>query len=90
MHYKNGREAHNGDKIVILPPWPGTVPVAGILYDAVFGNDNCNGRVAITSQNDGLVNLAECLHFDDLLAATVPDTTSSTDPASPATPTPAT
>ena len=77
MHYKNGREAKNGDKIVILPAWPGqgAVPVAGILYDAVAGNDNCNGRVAITSQNDPYPNLAECLHFDDLRAATVPDTT---------------
>ena len=75
MHYKNGRPAKNGDKIVILPPWPGGTPSAGILYDAMAGNDQCNGRIAVTSYNDPCANLAECLHFDDLRAASIPDTT---------------
>lgn len=71
MHYKNGREAKNGDKIVLLPAFG--PPVAGILYDAVAGNDYCNGKIAITSSSDPCPNLKECLHFDDLLKANVLD-----------------
>ena len=44
MHYKNGREARIGDKVVLLPSYG--APVVGILYDAVAGNDYCNGRLA--------------------------------------------
>jgi hypothetical protein len=76
MHYKNGREAKNGDKVVLFPSYG--APVVGILYDAVAGNDYCNGRIAPTSPNDPCPNLKECLHFDDvtvaLAAAGVPDT----------------
>ncbi len=73
MHYKNGREAKNGDRVVLVPEWAGGAPVAGILYDAVPGNDACNGRIAITTQNDPCPNLKECLHADDVKAATIPD-----------------
>lgn len=68
MHYKNGREAKNGDKVIWLPayPQPGATPIAGILYDAVAGNDYCNGKIATTSSNDPMPNLKECLHFDDV------------------------
>ena len=64
MHYKNGREAKNGDKVIWIPEY-GT-PVVGILYDAVAGNDFCNGRIAITVPNDPYPNLKEVLHIDDL------------------------
>lgn len=77
MHYKNGREAKNGDKIVLIPNYGGS-PVVGILYDAQAGNDYCNGKLAPTSPNDPCPNLKECLHLDDalcVLATDVPDTT---------------
>ncbi len=67
MHYKNGREAKNGDKIVLLPSH-GT-PIIGILYDATAGNDYCNGRLAPTSPSDLCPNLKECLNLDDVLSA---------------------
>jgi hypothetical protein len=68
MHYKNGREAKNGDKVVMLgTQW--SPPVAGILYDAVAGNDMCNGKIAITSQNDPCPDLRNVLHSDDVTAA---------------------
>jgi hypothetical protein len=73
MHYKNGREAKNGDKVILIPTYG--PPVAGILYDATPGNDHCNGRIAITSANDPCPNLKECLHADDVKAADVPDIT---------------
>ena len=74
MHYKNGREAKNGDKVVLLSSWGS--PVVGILYDAVPGNDHCNGKIAPTKPNDLCPNLKECLHLDDVLkalSAEVPD-----------------
>lgn len=74
MHYKNGREAKNGDKVVLISPHGGA-PVAGILYDAQPGNDYCNGRIAVTTQNDPCPNLKDCLHADDIAAAAIPDST---------------
>lgn len=73
MHYKNGREAKNGDKVVLIGAYDNATPVAGILYDAVAGNDYCNGRIAITTNQDPCPNLKECLHADDVRLATVPD-----------------
>lgn len=76
MHYKNGREAKNGDKVVLMPDYGS--PMIGILYDAQTGNDYCNGRIAPISANNACPNLKECLHLDDVLAALpaeVPDST---------------
>lgn len=67
MHYKNGREAKNGDKVVLIPGYG--APVVGILYDATAGNDYCNGRIAPTSPSDPSPNLKECLHLDDVKSA---------------------
>lgn len=69
MHYKNGREAKNGDKVVLFPTYRGAAPVVGILYDAQAGNNYCNGRIAITAPNDPCPNLREVLHVDDVKAA---------------------
>ncbi len=65
MHYANGREAKNGDKVVLFG-YGG--PVVGILYDATAGNDYCNGKIAVTKLNDPCPNLKECLHLEDMLA----------------------
>lgn len=67
MHYKNGREAKNGDKVVLVPTYGS--PVIGILYDATAGNYHCNGKLAPIQPNDPCPNLKECLHLDDVLQA---------------------
>lgn len=67
MHYKNGREAKNGDKVVLFPSYGN--PVIGVLYDATVGNDACNGKIAPISQSDPCPNLQEVLHLEDVLAA---------------------
>lgn len=67
MHYKNGREAKNGDKVVLIPSYG--PPVIGILYDATPGNDACNGRIVPLSPSDPYPNLREVLHLDDVLSA---------------------
>lgn len=76
MHYKNGREAKNGDKVLVAGSYG--PPMIGILYDAVAGNDHCNGRIAAVSKNDPCPDLKDCLHIDDVvkaLPAEVPDST---------------
>lgn len=78
MHYKNGRQAKNGDKVMLIPSYG--APVVGILYDAQPGNDYCNGKIAPIAPNDPSPNLKECLHLDDVLKALpaeVPDSSSS-------------
>jgi hypothetical protein len=67
MHYRNGREAKNGDKIVFLGFSGGLVESVGVLSDAVPGNDYCNGKIVpIPSEN--VACLCDCLHVDDLAA----------------------
>lgn len=65
MHYKNGREAKNGDKVVMEQN--GKL-YTGILFDAVAGNDYCNGILAPLPQTS-YCNLKECLHMDDVRLA---------------------
>ena len=70
MHYRNGREAKNGDKVVSLAGY-GTPPVVinavGILYDAKPGNSYCNGSIASTIGGPVVgACLCDCLHADDL------------------------
>jgi hypothetical protein len=67
VHYKNGREAKNGDKVMLVPSYG--APTVGILYDAVAGNDHCNGRIAPISPVDVMPNLKEVLHLEDVLKA---------------------
>lgn len=70
MHYRNGREAKNGDRIITLDAYP-TQVVVGTLRDACFGNDWCNGSIQIgaePSQDDPVACLCDCLHVDDVLA----------------------
>jgi hypothetical protein len=67
MHYKNGREAKNGDKVVAMTY--GGNAIVGILYDAQPGNDYCNGKLAPINPSDPMPNLKECLHLEDVLAA---------------------
>ena len=84
MHYANGREAKNGDRILrVTNPGEYNKPIVGILHDAVAGNDSCNGNMAEPADNRS-VNLSECLHIDDVIAA-VGDRKSVKDTSKPAT-----
>lgn len=67
MHYRNGREAKNGDKIVKLQIESGKIIAFGVLYDAKPGNDYCNGNIAPVTNDTGAC-LCDCLHVDDIAA----------------------
>ncbi len=73
MHYRNGREAKNGDKVVqvgtkYLPDGTqvATITALGVLYDAVPGNDYCNGSIAPIQQPITGACMCDCLHADDV------------------------
>jgi hypothetical protein len=64
MHYRNGREAKNGDKIVKLEG--GKVVAFGVLHSAVPGNDYCNGSIAVVQVANDYACMVDCLHVDDV------------------------
>lgn len=64
MHYRNGREAKNGDKIVKLEG--GKVVSFGVLHSAVPGNDYCNGNIAAIQPPNDYACMCDCLHVDDV------------------------
>lgn len=69
MHYRNGREAKNGDKVVQLNMGDGGILMAvGVLYDAKPGNDYCNGSIAPIQQGVTGACMCDCLHLDDVAA----------------------
>lgn len=64
MHYRNGREAKNGDKIIRLNG--GKIEAFGILHSAVPGNEYCNGNIAVIQSANDYACMCDCLHVDDL------------------------
>jgi hypothetical protein len=64
MHYRNGREAKNGDKIVKLSG--GKVEAFGVLHSAIPGNDYCNGYIAVIQPASDYACMVDCLHVDDV------------------------
>jgi hypothetical protein len=69
MHYRNGREAKNGDTIVSLGMDNGKVQAVGILYNAIPGNDYCNGNIAPVQSVGAYTCMCDCLHIEDVEAA---------------------
>lgn len=68
MHYRNGREAKNGDKVIQLDFDRGTVKAIGVLHDATPGNDYCNGSIAPLPFTQSGACIVDCIHLDDLAA----------------------
>ena len=66
MHYRNGREAHNGDRIVSLSE--GKIEAFGVLHSATPGNDYCNGNIAVVQDARAIACMCDCLHVDDVAA----------------------
>lgn len=64
MHYRNGREAKNGDKVVKLEG--GKIVSYGVLYGAVPGNDYCNGNIAVVQPLNDYACMVDCLHIEDI------------------------
>jgi hypothetical protein len=65
MHYRNGREAKNGDKVVKLDE-KGHITAFGVLHSATPGNDYCNGNIAVVQAANDYACMVDCLHVDDV------------------------
>lgn len=68
MHYRNGREANNGDKIVKLGMSDGKIISFGVLHSATPGNDYCNGYIAPVQNTVDGACMVDCLHIEDVEA----------------------
>lgn len=68
MHYRNGREAKNGDIIIQLGMNSSNVQALGVLHSATPGNDYCNGSIAPIQPTNQMACMCDCLHIDDLTA----------------------
>lgn len=61
MHYKNGRKAKAGDKVVNLETGE-----SGMLHSTIAEAHTCNGRLAQISPSDPYVTIGQCIHVDDI------------------------
>jgi hypothetical protein len=70
VHYRNGREAKNGDKVVQIGGYGdgAQIVAVGVLYDAKPGNDYCNGSIAPVQSAVTGACMCDCLHVDDVAA----------------------
>jgi hypothetical protein len=65
MHYRNGKEAKNGDIIVQLGN-DGKITAVGVLHSATPGNDYCNGFIAPIQPVNQYACMCDCLHVEDV------------------------
>lgn len=65
MHYRNGKTAFNGDKIVQLGA-NGEILTVGVLFGATPGNDYCNGEIAPIRSFVTTAYLIDCLKVEDV------------------------
>jgi hypothetical protein len=68
VHYRNGREAKNGDLVIQLEVGRAKISSVGILIDAAPGSDYCNGRIVSIVPTLTGACLCDCIHADDLAA----------------------
>lgn len=68
MHYRNGREAKNGDTIIQLGSGNGRVNAVGVLHSAQPGNEYCNGNIAPIQNSVTGACMCDCLHIEDVEA----------------------
>ena len=68
MHYRNGREAKNGDEIVQINE-KGEITDVGVLIRAVPLGEYCNGIIA-NDRTKSFVGacLVDCMRIDDVAA----------------------
>ncbi len=69
MHYKNGRNAQVGDKVLVFN---GNHTFIGIVAQTLPGAASCNLYV-VPMRETQLTSAIECLHIEDISKAEIPD-----------------
>ena len=68
MHYKNGKEAREGDPVVCRPDGRYDYTIAGKLHTINGTSDTCNGQVAVPivgGVTQVYVYIKDCYHAED-------------------------
>lgn len=65
MHYRNGRPAKAGDRVLANNSGH---PIVGIVYNPMTGALTCNARLAPVTTSDPYVTLSDCLLLEDVSA----------------------
>lgn len=69
MHYKNGREARNGDTVIGKPQYAAS-PITGIVQDINPGATSCNCTVIRPGgMIQSCVTVGEIYHAEDAIEA---------------------
>jgi hypothetical protein len=72
MHYKNGRQAHEGDPVVAKHYNGSARIVAGVLHSTFPTASTCNGQIAVAIPGGSVnhcVTIGEIYHAEDAFAA---------------------
>lgn len=72
MHYKNGREAHDGEPVVAKNPYGTQQVIAGVLHSTNAAGTSCNGQIAYPipgGSANWCVTVGEIYHAQDALLA---------------------
>lgn len=67
MHYKNGREAKEGDPVITKDQYSGKMK-AGVIHSLLGVSDTCNGQLAHPVPGgvfNSCINVKDCLHAED-------------------------
>lgn len=67
MHYRNGREAKEGDQVILKDQYTGKIKV-GTIHSLQSACTSCNGqlcRVVPGGTTNDCVTVGECLHAED-------------------------
>ena len=67
MHYKNKREARNGDTVIGKPEFA-PAPMVGILQDINPQSNSCNAMIIRPGQITYSVTVGDFYHVEDALA----------------------
>lgn len=66
MHYRNGKQAKDGDKIVRLGQ-DGKIEALGVLHSTrADGGSHCNGTIAVIQSATEYACLCDCLPIEDV------------------------
>lgn len=61
MHYKNGRKAQAGDRVINL-----TTGETGIIHSLTAESDRCNARMTRLAEGQ-YVTIGECILLEDII-----------------------
>jgi len=66
MHYRNGRDVKNGDKVVQLGSYDAKIVSVGILFYTTPYQATITAALSVVEPGNCGVCMCDCLHVDDV------------------------